>query len=77
VGDLRLFKSFWQAGFECSTHTLQTGRRLDLVASTGHDRLAERDFARLKTLEILTAREGLRWHLIERELDAMISRRRC
>ncbi len=60
-----LFKSFWQAGFECSTHTLKTGKRLDLVNSTGHDIFAERDFARMKDLGMLTAREGLRWHLIE------------
>jgi GH35 family endo-1,4-beta-xylanase len=60
-----LFHSFWQAGFECSTHVLKSGKRLDLVSSTGHDALAERDFARLKDIGILTAREGLRWHLIE------------
>jgi len=60
-----LFKSFWQAGFECSTHVLKTGKRLDLVASTGHDRWANEDFARLRDAGIFTAREGLRWHLIE------------
>jgi beta-glucosidase/6-phospho-beta-glucosidase/beta-galactosidase len=60
-----LFKSFWQAGFECSTHILKTGKRLDLVHSTGHDIWAERDFARMKEIGMLTAREGLRWHLIE------------
>ncbi len=60
-----LFKSFWQAGFECSTHTLKTGKRLDLVNSTGHDVFAERDFARMKDIGMLTGREGLRWHLIE------------
>jgi hypothetical protein len=61
-----LFNSFWQAGFECSTHVLKNGKRLDLVASTGHDIFVERDFTRLKDIGILTAREGLRWHLIER-----------
>ena len=60
-----LFNSFWQAGFECSTHVLKNGKRLDLVSSTRHDVLVERDFARLKDVGILTAREGLRWHLIE------------
>ena len=34
---------------------------------TGHDRFAEQDFARLKSLGMLTAREGLRWYLIEKE----------
>ena len=60
-----LFKSFWQAGFECSTHVLKSGKRLDLVASTGHDLWADQDFVRLRDVGILTAREGLRWHLIE------------
>ena len=60
-----LFKSFWQAGFECSTHKLKSGKRLDLVAATGHDVFANRDFARLNEIGLRTAREGLRWHLIE------------
>lgn len=60
-----LFNSFWQAGFECSTHVLKNGKRLDLVASTHHDALVARDFIRLKDIGILTVREGLRWHLIE------------
>lgn len=61
-----IFKSFWQAGFECSTHVLRTGKRLDVVASTQHDAFAELDFTRLKEIGIFTAREGLRWHLIEK-----------
>ena len=64
---LPLFNSFWQAGFECSTHTLRNGKRLDLVSSTQHDIFAEQDYARISSLGILTAREGLRWHLIETE----------
>ena len=65
MSDQFLFNSFWQAGFECSTHILKSGKRLDLVAATGHDRFADEDFARLKEMGIRTAREGLRWHLIE------------
>jgi len=63
--DRVLFNSFWQGGFECSTHILQTGKRLDLVASTGHDQFADKDFARLREVGMRTVREGLRWHLIE------------
>lgn len=62
-----LFRSFWQAGFECSTHKLKSGKRLDEVALTQHDRFAEQDFARLREIGILTAREGLRWHLIDQK----------
>jgi hypothetical protein len=58
-------KSFVQGGFECSTHKLRNGTRLDLIASTQHDRFAAQDFARLKEIGIQTAREGIRWHLIE------------
>ncbi len=60
-----LFASFLQAGFECSTQKLASGKRLDLVASTQHDRFVEQDYARLKTFAMRTVREGLRWHLIE------------
>src|SRR5689334_8436786 len=61
-----LFNSFFIGGFECSTHRLPTGRRLDLVRSTRHDELAARDYRLLQQYGILTARDGLRWHLIER-----------
>jgi len=60
-----LFRSFWQGGFECSTHVLANGKRLDVVASTLHDQFAPADFRRLTNVEIRTAREGARWHLIE------------
>ena len=52
-------------GFECSTHRLRTGQRLDLIHATEHDRLALEDYRRLQSLGIQTARDGLRWHLIE------------
>jgi Beta-galactosidase len=65
VPDRPLFRSFWQAGFECSTHVLKSGKRLDLVTSTRHAEFAEQDFRRLREFGIKTVREGLRWHLIE------------
>jgi hypothetical protein len=61
-----LFASFFLAGFECSTHQLLTGRRLDLIASTKHDKFVRRDYARLRQVGIESARDGIRWHLIER-----------
>ena len=61
------FKSFFMGGFECSTHRDARGRRLDLIASTRHDEFAEADYSRLIDLNIASCRDGLRWHLIERE----------
>ncbi|MBX9622429.1 MAG: hypothetical protein K2X82_01305 [Gemmataceae bacterium] len=62
-----LFPSFFLGGFECSTHRLRSGRRLDLVAGTGHDRFAAADYARLRDAGMLAARDGVRWHLVEPE----------
>jgi hypothetical protein len=68
------FQSFWMGGFECSTHRLPRrksmgdfgGVRLDLLASTRHDEFALQDYARLQAVDIRTARDGVRWHLIEK-----------
>jgi len=60
-----LFQSFFLGGFECSTHRLASGRRLDMIAATRHDRHAAADYARLRQIGIRSAREGIRWHLIE------------
>jgi beta-glucosidase/6-phospho-beta-glucosidase/beta-galactosidase len=61
-----LFRSFVLGGFECSTHRLRSGKRLDLIRSTRHDELARNDYLLLQRHGIRTARDGLRWHLIER-----------
>ena len=61
----RLFRSFLQGGFEASTHRLHTGRRLDVIAATGHDVHAEADYRQLGRIGMRTVRDGLRWHLIE------------
>lgn len=60
-----LFDSFFLGGFECSTHRRDDGLRLDLVDSTGHARWASQDYAALRRHGIRSARDGLRWHLIE------------
>jgi beta-glucosidase/6-phospho-beta-glucosidase/beta-galactosidase len=59
------FHSFFLGGFECSTHRRRDGRRLDVLASTEHDRHAASDYAQLAGHGIRTVREGFRWHLIE------------
>lgn len=61
----RLFRSFVQGGWECSSHRRRDGRRLDLLASTGHDAHAEADYRQLGALGLATQRDGLRWHRIE------------
>jgi beta-glucosidase/6-phospho-beta-glucosidase/beta-galactosidase len=74
TADSSIFKSFWMGGFECSTHRLPrrkalgrfAGQRLDLIASTRHDEFALEDYARLQEVGIRTARDGVRWHLIEK-----------
>jgi hypothetical protein len=58
-------ESFWIAGFECSCHRRHDGRRLDLIAATGHDRFAAADYARVRDLGMRTVRDGVRWHRLE------------
>jgi hypothetical protein len=60
-----LFGSFFLGGFECSTHRRADGRRLDLIAGTGHDRLAAQDYRQLAEHGIRAVRDGVRWHLVE------------
>ena len=60
-------RSFFMAGFECSSHRRPDGERLDLIAATAHDRLALEDYRSCSDFGLLTIRDGLRWHLIERE----------
>lgn len=60
-----LFRSFFMAGFECSTHRNMRRKRLDMIAATHHDMLAAEDYAQLAEHGIRTARDGVRWHLVE------------
>jgi beta-glucosidase/6-phospho-beta-glucosidase/beta-galactosidase len=60
-----MFDSFFQAGFECSSHRRKDGVRLDLIRATGHDRHIRQDYDLCAQLGLRTLRDGLRWHLIE------------
>jgi beta-glucosidase/6-phospho-beta-glucosidase/beta-galactosidase len=62
---ISLFPSFFIGGFECASHQLLSGRRLDLASATGHDRHVVQDYERLHQHGIKVARDGIRWHLIE------------
>ena len=64
AADLPL-QSFFMGGFECSSHRRPDGVRLDLIAATGHDRLASDDYRSCSALGLRTIRDGLRLHLIE------------
>ena len=61
-----LFRSFWIAGFECSCHINSKGERLDMSCAVQHDSSASEDYGILAQAGIRTARDGLRWHRIER-----------
>ncbi len=58
-------QTFILGGFESSTHRRFDGKRLDLIAATGHARFARQDYKQLSDFGIGGARDGLRWHLIE------------
>ncbi|HWR51747.1 MAG TPA: hypothetical protein VN428_11605 [Bryobacteraceae bacterium] len=61
-----LFNSFWIAGFESACHLNSAGQRLDMIAVTQHDVQAVEDYALLTSVGIRTARDVVRWHLIDK-----------
>ncbi|NUT01735.1 MAG: beta-glucosidase [Sphingomonas sp.] len=66
VGKDQTFASFFQAGFECSSHRRRDGVRLDLIRATSHDKHVDSDYRQCAELGLRTLRDGLRWHLIEK-----------
>jgi hypothetical protein len=62
----RIFQSFWIAGFECSCQINAAGARLDMTSALQHDVYAAEDYGRLREVGIAAARDGLRWHLVDR-----------
>ncbi len=62
-----MFQSFFAGGFECSTHRNFQHRRLDVIAATRHDVFAKSDYQLLLKAGMKTARDGIRWHLIEQK----------
>lgn len=59
-------RSFFLAGFECATQRRADGKRLDLLASTRHDAHVAKDYALIREHGMRAARDGMRWHLIEK-----------
>ena len=60
------FASFFQAGFECSSHRRRDGVRLDLIRATGHDKHVLGDYRQCRELGFGTIRDGVRWHTVEK-----------
>lgn len=61
------FRSFWQGGFEGSTLRTFEGQQLDVIAGSKHDLHAAQDYRLLGSAGVGTARDALRWHLVEAE----------
>lgn len=66
VSVIPAFASFWMGGFECACHINGGGRRLDMLAVTQHDVQVAHDYRLLRSVGIRTARDGVRWPLIDR-----------
>jgi beta-glucosidase/6-phospho-beta-glucosidase/beta-galactosidase len=62
----RPWPGIFMAGFECASQKLASGERLDLAAGTGHLRFPDEDYAAIAALGLRAARDGFRWHEIER-----------
>jgi beta-glucosidase/6-phospho-beta-glucosidase/beta-galactosidase len=52
-------------GYEASCHINRHGHRLDMIAVTQHDVQVRHDYEALRKLGIKTARDAVRWHLID------------
>jgi beta-glucosidase/6-phospho-beta-glucosidase/beta-galactosidase len=62
---VRVFSSFWMAGFESACHITRQGIRLDMIHATQHDHFIEQDYANLANVGISSVRDTVRWHLVE------------
>jgi hypothetical protein len=62
-----MFQSYYMAGFECATGYNAHREWIDQVEATQHDTLVELDYQLLASAGILTAREAMRWPLIDRD----------
>ena len=60
-----MFRSFYLAGFECTTGYNMHGEWIDQIAATGHDLHVEADYDRLGEVGIHAVREAIRWPLVD------------
>lgn len=66
AGESHVFRSFWIAGYEGSTHINPHGTRIDMIAGLEHDARADEDYRILSGFGMRTARDTARWNLIDR-----------
>ena len=60
-------RSFWMGGYECSDQLNCFGNRVDLLAETRHLENIDTDYQLLRSFDIYTVREGIRWSAVERK----------
>jgi hypothetical protein len=61
-----MFASFYMAGFECATGINARGEWIDQIEKTQHDRYVDADYALIAAERITTAREAIRWPVVDR-----------
>lgn len=61
-----MFESFFFAGFEGTAGWNRRGEWIDQIVATQHDVFVEEDYARLRAVGLLGARESVRWPLVDR-----------
>ena len=61
-----MFESFFFAGFEGTVGWNRAGEWIDQIVATQHDLFVEDDYARLRAVGLLGARESVRWPLVDR-----------
>lgn len=59
--------SFLMGGFECTTHMLAGGRRVDVARQTLHDVFAYSDYRLAMSHGLRTLRDGASWYRIEQQ----------
>src|SRR5215203_873251 len=60
-----MFRSFFFAGFEGTTTSNLQHQWIDQVVATQHDAEADADYRRLRETGLLTARESIRWPVVD------------
>jgi hypothetical protein len=61
-----MFRSFYLAGFECTTGYNMHGEWIDQIAATEHDLHVDADYRGLADVGIRAVREAIRWPLVDR-----------